>query len=301
MTAALLAVFIVVSLWTLTRIARYRGEGHEILPYQPRRPAPWSGFDVAVVLLLSVVAGTAAQGVVHVLFASPVVAPADTGAEQTTHFVEQLMMEGGLAGILLACLSAIVVAPLVEEFLFRLVLQGWLEKAGRRYGRRFTVLARLGARGAGPVVVSSLLFAALHFRTAATALPIDYLLATIAGSSIASLVVLVVAVWFLRARAGATAADLGWAPERLGRDAGLGLAAFAAVVGPVFVIQATLIVGQTHGLLPKDVSLDPVPLFLFALVLGTLYWRTHRLVPSIVLHMALNATSVAMLLFRPGG
>jgi len=37
-----------------------------------------------------------------------------------------------------------------------------------------------------------------------------------------------------------------------------------------------------------------VPLFFFALVLGTLYYRTHRLLPLIVLHAALNGTSLLL-------
>ena len=39
---------------------------------------------------------------------------------------------------------------------------------------------------------------------------------------------------------------------------------------------------------------DPIPLFFLALVLGTLYHRTHRIAPSLVLHMAFNATSIAL-------
>jgi membrane protease YdiL (CAAX protease family) len=41
--------------------------------------------------------------------------------------------------------------------------------------------------------------------------------------------------------------------------------------------------------------LDFIPLFFFACVLGYLYQRTHRILPSILLHMALNLSSLAML------
>jgi membrane protease YdiL (CAAX protease family) len=41
---------------------------------------------------------------------------------------------------------------------------------------------------------------------------------------------------------------------------------------------------------------DPIPLFVLALILGYLYQQTHRLWPCIVLHMCLNAASLAMLL-----
>ena len=40
-------------------------------------------------------------------------------------------------------------------------------------------------------------------------------------------------------------------------------------------------------------------LFFFALALGTLYYRTHSVVAPIVLHMALNVTSLTMAWFLP--
>ena len=42
----------------------------------------------------------------------------------------------------------------------------------------------------------------------------------------------------------------------------------------------------------SNYSLDPIPLFFLALIFGVLYHRTHRLAPSLLLHMAFNATSV---------
>ena len=42
-----------------------------------------------------------------------------------------------------------------------------------------------------------------------------------------------------------------------------------------------------------DYAPDPIPLFFLALVFGALYHRTHRIAPSLVLHMAFNATSIA--------
>jgi hypothetical protein len=67
------------------------------------------------------------------------------------------------------------------------------------------------------------------------------------------------------------------------------LLAFGAVAAPLYFMQGTL-----GTLMPGSPWVDPITLTCFALVLGTLYYRTHRIVPSIVLHMALNATSVAM-------
>lgn len=42
-------------------------------------------------------------------------------------------------------------------------------------------------------------------------------------------------------------------------------------------------------------GMAPVPLFFFSLGLGWLYQRTHRLLPSIVVHCCLNACSLALL------
>jgi membrane protease YdiL (CAAX protease family) len=44
----------------------------------------------------------------------------------------------------------------------------------------------------------------------------------------------------------------------------------------------------------------PIPLFLLALGLGYLYQRTHRLWPSVVLHFLLNTSSLAMLWLETG-
>jgi len=49
-----------------------------------------------------------------------------------------------------------------------------------------------------------------------------------------------------------------------------------------------------HDLLPPDVAPDPIPLFFFALALGILYLRTHRISAPITLHVALNGTSLAL-------
>jgi len=96
-------------------------------------------------------------------------------------------------------------------------------------------------------------------------------------------------VVLLRAGFGATVADLGWVREKLLADVGLGLLAFAAVAAPTYAAMFLL-----GSLLPAYLAPDPFVLFPFALVLGTLYYRTHRIVPAIVLHMSLNATSLAM-------
>ena len=77
--------------------------------------------------------------------------------------VKMVRDEPGSQTLILATLMAVIVAPLVEEFLFRVVLQGWLEKRESRWRRAGYPLFRGVPRGFGPIVLSSALFALLHW------------------------------------------------------------------------------------------------------------------------------------------
>jgi membrane protease YdiL (CAAX protease family) len=124
--------------------------------------------------------------------------------------------------------AAVVVAPVVEEVLFRLLLQGWLER----------VFAREIAAGRGS------------------------------------------------GRGGEFGGD--GAPPR--REAA---AEPSGPAGGASILVASLVFAAIH---PWP---DSVPLFFFAIALGWLYWRTHRLLPCIVLHAALNGFSMFMLWMGP--
>jgi membrane protease YdiL (CAAX protease family) len=63
--------------------------------------------------------------------------------------------------LLLVTVAAVIVAPLVEEFLVRVVLQGWLEKKQRAFRKSRGYEAETPA-GWGPIVISGAIFAALH-------------------------------------------------------------------------------------------------------------------------------------------
>jgi membrane protease YdiL (CAAX protease family) len=122
--------------------------------------------------------------------------------------IDQVKENPSLNTFFSATIVAVILAPVLEEFAFRNLLQGGLEVLERRLvgadstERRWTL-------GWAPILVSSALFALMHVN---------------------------------------------------------------------------------HG--PAA-----VPLFLYALMLGYLYFRTHRLLPSIVAHAALNAFSMVQLWF----
>lgn len=289
-TAAALTVLACATVWAL--LAARWSRRQPVLPHQPRRPVPWVGLDLLLVVLFYLTAQSGVAGLARValdpgdLQTPPAGAPEESTAE---HLVARLCTEGNGWVLLLCFVAAVVVAPLVEELFFRVLLQGCLEAAARRWRRRAPALRRLIPRAAGPIVLTSLLFAAMHFRTAGPAVNPRLAVFLLAGDVAAKLLMAVFAVCLVRWRAGATAADLGWVPQKLLGDVRLGLIAFAAIAAPLYLGQAALVC-----LLPKSLAPDPLPLFFLALVLGALYYRTHRIVPSIVVHAALNATSLAL-------
>jgi len=183
----------------------------------------------------------------------------------------------------------VFVAPLVEEFLFRVLLQGWLESFVERWWPHMPRLRRILPGALGPIGVSSFLFAAAHFRVAGEGRHPDFLLALLLANAVVGLLVLGFAVVWLRLRAGATAADLGLVPAKVVSDLSLGFWWLLALLGPIYAIQVVC-----HFLLPKYIAPDPIPLFFLAIGLGVLYARTHRLGPCFVLHAGLNGASLTL-------
>ena len=272
-------------------VSRLRGK-LPVLPYQSRRQVPWRAGQVMVVflvlefpllaaLLFSFLWGPEAAG-------SSV--PQTAGEVDVRHAIEDLLRADPSPTTWLLCaLLAVVVAPIIEEFTYRLILQGWLEAEERRARRRIPELRRL-MPGVAPVVLVSLLFALRHFRLAAPPMKADLIKQVMVFQVVWSLFVFTFAVVFLRVFSGATAADLGFDGKKFLADVRLGLLAFAAIGAPIILLQ---IVTTTY-LLPDHVAADPIPLFFLAVVLGCVYYRTHRITPVIVIHMALNATSLVL-------
>jgi membrane protease YdiL (CAAX protease family) len=272
-----------------------------LLRYEPRRRVPWQGWDVLLVALFYLLALDAAGRIVATVLGPERIEPlpqaaAAAGAEHPApvHPLVQLVRHGNAWMLLAAGVVAVVVAPIAEEFLFRVLLQGTLAAAERRR-RRILPALRLLPAGALPIALSSLVFAAMHIRTGDKKYCLEYLFAMLAGQAAVNVLTMVVAVAWVRIRVGATARDLGWVSDRLPSDLRLGLVAFAAVAVPIYAIQVGLMM-----LLPRGMAADPFSLFFFALVLGLLYYRTHRIVPGIVLHMSLNATSLLWLAWQTG-
>jgi membrane protease YdiL (CAAX protease family) len=285
----LLAIGAGLAVWAW--LLRRRRRGIPLLAYEPRRVVPWGTGHALVVLVGHRLALELAPLVIVGLLGIPA-RVADAGARTVTdHPVSQLLRERpGFLALLLCVVSVVLVAPIVEEFVFRVVFQGGLE-ADERRARRQRIGLPGWPRGLLPIVAVSLVFAALHYRSASPALSSRFLLAAVIGSAVANLVVLFLAILLLRRTTGATWEDLGFNAHRLARDVRTGLIAFVAAAPLVYAAQTAALL-----LLPRRIAPDPVGLFVFAVALGFLYFRTHRAAPSIVVHMALNGTTLVLLL-----
>jgi membrane protease YdiL (CAAX protease family) len=134
---------------------------------------------------------------------------------------------------IIVAVSAVIVAPLTEEFFFRGLLQGWLEKVELS-------LSEKNSRHATA-------------RTVGEPTP-----------------------------GAASAVSQPIRPSR-------GL--LNLPLGTVPILYSSSLFALTH----LGQGAAQLPLFVLALVLGFLYQRTHRLLPSLVVHFLLNAFTMAML------
>ncbi|MEN6405398.1 MAG: CPBP family intramembrane glutamic endopeptidase [Thermoguttaceae bacterium] len=280
--AAVAIALACISVWMGWAI-RWR-QGRPAVRYQPRRPVPWTGGELVVVVALYLLLQWLLGALGHL--ALPVEAwQPDAQATSAVHPLAQLAAHGNLWMLALCFVSAVVVTPLFEELLFRVLFQGWLESLlhGRR--RRWR---RMGA----PILISSAVFAAMHFRSAGPAMTPQLAAFLFAGDAVVKTLTAGLAVLLVRRATGAEAADLGWSPRDWAGDVRLGLVSLVAVAPLIYALQIGL-----GLLLPSGVAPDPVPLMFFGIVLGTLWFRTHRLLPLVVLHAAFNAVSLLVAWF----
>jgi membrane protease YdiL (CAAX protease family) len=292
----LLMALAALAIWAVVWL-RWRNR-RPVLPYEPRRIVPWRLGDVAMMALVYIVVPVLLALALRAVIALPA-APA-AGAVKTNlnseHWLAQALLRSENPWVILLCIvAATAVAPIAEELLFRLLLQGWLESVERRVRRRVR-FAPSWTTGILPVGVASLVFAALHIRVAAPQEDLSTLVFQIGVVAAASVLTVAVMIAWLRLAAGATLADFGIVPGKAAADLRLGFAAFLALTAPVYLVWI-----DAEYLLPANVVPDPFAIFALSLGLGTLYYRTHRILPCIVLHVCFNAAGVAMaLLSSPG-
>lgn len=274
------------------------GSGIALLLVMLRASATWSdiGFR-ADALLADVRIGAGA----FVMLAPPVylLQMGLTRFWPSEHPVQTLLMKNQDVGMLLTTLlTAVVVAPLSEEIFFRTLLQGWLENASlllRKVLRRFTSPPWEDPaeddldRDFRALMIGDPTGQSLHPVEAAAAKPLDQSLDDREQPSNASAAPEAPtdnANPYASPRADSME-PLGGeeaAPKNASPEAGVRPARW-----PMFVSAAVF------ALLHWGHGPDPIPLFFLAVGMGYVYYRTHRLLPCIVLHFLVNSTSMAAL------
>jgi len=169
------------------------------------------------------------------------------------HELIKLLQESGPTpgALAMAAVTVVVIAPICEETVFRLLLQGWLE------AWEYRMVCRREAA-----------------KVESTKDMPESIEAPIAGDESA-----------------ATSAEdtQRTCPAVIEERPARGVAGMPFGLIPILV--SSLLFAAAHfGYGP-----EPVPLFFLALVLGFLYQRTHRILPSIVTHGLFNAFAIFML------
>jgi membrane protease YdiL (CAAX protease family) len=188
--------------------------------------------------------------------------------------VDVVLEQRRLDYLLCSGFAALVAAPLFEEFLFRVLLQGWLENVAgslRASPSRAQALARwsdlwvFGLRQPSSPAVSQ----AETDEDRQVDRPADEHPASASFSARGE---------------SSTAENAG--PDRDSVD-------FPLQVRPA--IWPTVVGAGLFALAHFGHGADPIPLFVLALGIGYLYQRTHRVVPCIVVHFLINAVTMLQL------
>ena len=186
-----------------------------------------------------------------------------TGWESKHPLIESLRQAPMTKMYIVSFIAAVVVAPIVEEWAFRVLLQGWLEKVATRQFSWEQLL--LGNSSTEQAIASTIDSNEKSFRSTAE------------GPTVISNVP--------QQETAHTEAMTSYDPGEPTRQQRL-LGESGRPFWPI-VVSAALFAGVhiSHG--P-----DFVPLFFFSLGLGYLYRQTHRIVPSMTVHLLLNLFSM---------
>jgi len=240
---------------------------------------PWTGWDVLLFLILWFIAQTACGIFAYVAPPSP---PLGTTAEVEKkdhgHAIVQLIEKGKDLPIVLlvAFLAVVVAAPVAEELLFRLFFQGWLETK---------------LRPSYAIVVVSLFFALIHAGNSGAhdGLMLFYMFGAVI---VANLLIFSLGITYLVRIRKIKASHCLFGTGRFFHTQFFAYAGCCLLaLLPIFGVSALM------DVLCPNTNMNPIPIFLFSLVLGFLYNRTRNLSYCILLHACLNATSLAIVWF----
>ena len=297
--AAVLLLGCIAAWWTLLR---RRQNGEPLLPFESRRLVPWDASILGpVVLLFIFVRAAAMQGATHVVQGNDALRVAmDLSPDPQSWW----SLPGYAALMFQAAAGSQVVTALATALLLVVYYRADRDDLGFSW-RRLGGDVRLGVVGFFAAAVPAVFIQALmQTLVAKSQHPIVLAFgpgvetATIVWAAIAAVVVAPIAEeflfrgvlqgWLERVWALRTPASLPDA-ESIAMEPVMDAAPSFAPIGISAAIFALMHIAS---------GVDVVPLFFLALGLGYLYRQTHRLGPSIVVHMLLNAVSLTLLYFE---
>jgi len=261
-------------------------------PEPKNTSVPWTGLDVLLFLFLwfwlSVVSGIAA-GVASIVMLSPpnqtAVLTENDEEKDHGHPLFQMIKQSNHSPpvLVIAFLAVVIAAPLMEEFLFRLLLQGWLEAKLAQIRVPF-------ATGIAIVAVS-LFFAAIHGGNSS---PMNWKVLAVAFGVFAmtSPLLFVLGIVYLKWMWDVKMTHCLFGTSRFFHPQFLPVAGWC-----LLALTATIGISGLLNVFYPNTNTDPIPIFVFSLLLGILYSRTRNLSYCILLHALLNGTSLTIAWF----
>jgi len=256
-----------------------RDNVQEIEPKQAS--VPWTGFDV--LLFFALWLAPLITGIVTVSLNQPQVETLAVEKQHLGHPIAQLVEQSQKSPmvLLVAFLVVVVVAPIIEEFLFRMLFQGWLETKFKQF--------QMPCASGVAVVITSFFFAAIHGNHHG-AIDVPALLNGLVVMMVFSLTVFTAGLMYLSQIRNVRIADYLFVKERLVRTG------FFTCVGScllVIVLCLALNVALTQNF--PGMNLAPIAIFFFSLALGILYSKTQNLADCVLFHACLNGISLTIL------
>lgn len=213
------------------------------------RNLPWH-------LLLGLLVGLATLPVIYVLM---IVVSLGMDTEYAHPLIEQMTEQGSLSAYMYGVITAAIIAPLAEEFLFRVILQGWMQSIPFKsvFSNIFGEIPRSASASASALASDA--------GVAMSSAENPY--AVISSAVEPSL---------------ATQQSLEMHVES------------AHWIPPIW---PSVVTGILFGLAHWGYGLSFIPLIILGIVLGLVYRATHSIWPCVLIHFMLNGTSMAMLGF----
>ena len=216
-------------------------------------------------------------------------------ASRHVHWVLLLIRGDRSLGTLALCLVATgILAPIVEEILFRGLLQGWCHTLELQSRRNRLTARRIWGRmpvGAISIGVVATLFAMAHYRLNQSPPAQEAIKTMVARQAIAYLLFLAAVSVIAVIRNPSRWARLFFDRRWFVRDLVFGTGWFLAALVPLYLVQ-----GFLKSALPKQTPADPFTMVFVGAILGILFARTGRLTASIIFHVLLNITSLSLAL-----